>query len=166
MLGDILATNAWSVTLSWVFLRLSVLKNDTDKIMTNSDCSKLMSASRALLWWSEVRLKQLLRPSHAWWHFVQPALGHLVETFSVGDNHDSQSVPSNKISMYSCSVWPDRPSKQIEREIMLILLLGTDHTTRQVYSNNVVIISDRKSRNQVSGQDVKCHLACDWPTNC
>ena len=34
-----------------------------------------MSAWRSLLWWSEGRRKQLLRPSHTWWHCVQPTLG-------------------------------------------------------------------------------------------
>ena len=57
---------------------------------------------------------------------TQLLASHLVATFSVDDHHDSHGryavVPRNKMSMFSRSVWPDRPSKQTEREWMLILL--------------------------------------------
>ena len=74
--------NACFVTFLWLTLGLSlchdfflmwlVLQNVTDIVMTNSGWNKIMSASRALLWWSEASLKQLVRLSHAWWHCVQP----------------------------------------------------------------------------------------------
>ena len=57
------------------FLLWSVLQNVTDIVMTNSGWSNIMSALRALLWWSELRLKQLVWPSHAWRHFVHSTLG-------------------------------------------------------------------------------------------
>ena len=41
-----------------------------------------MSASRVLQWWAETRLKQLVRPSHPWWHFSNQSLvSHYVMTF-------------------------------------------------------------------------------------
>ena len=55
-----------------IFLLWLILQNVTDIVMTNSGWNKIISASRALLRRSEASLNQLVRPSHAWWHCVQP----------------------------------------------------------------------------------------------
>ena len=65
---DLFTTIAWSDAMSRLFLLWSVLQNVTDLVMRNSGWNKITSASRALLWWSEASLKQLVQPSHAWWH--------------------------------------------------------------------------------------------------
>ena len=70
---DMFATIASSVTISRLFLLWIILQNVTDIVMTNSGWNKIISASRALLRRSKASLKQLVRPSHAWWwHCVQP----------------------------------------------------------------------------------------------
>ena len=95
--------------------------------MTNSNFKKkIMSAWRALLRWSEVRLKQLVRPSHVSWHFVRPALGQLLS-----DHHDGQICGACEWFQETKS-----QSKQTKWERMLILLL---ESTRQVCHNNVAI---------------------------
>ena len=55
------------------------------------------------------------------------------------------------MSMFSRFFGPDRELNNTEREVILILLL---ETTRQLYSKNVVIITDGKCRDQVSDQDL------------
>ena len=65
------------------------------------------------------------------------------------------------MSMVSRSIWSDKPLNLTERESMLILLL---ETTRQVYSKNVVIITDRKD--QVGDQDLGADIFFNKATNC
>lgn len=49
-------------------------------VMSNSDWIKIISALRALLWWSEVILKKLVW--QAWWYFSnQRLISHFVMTF-------------------------------------------------------------------------------------
>ena len=71
ILKTISMTNTSFVTFLWpslghrhsvmtFFLLLSLLQISTVIVMTNSGWNKIMSASRALLWWSKVRLKQLV----------------------------------------------------------------------------------------------------------
>ena len=101
-------------------------------------------------------------------------VSHLVVTFCVGDHHDSHrryavlaSGSKNKMSSFSLSVWLDWQSKKTDWERMLMLL---HETTRQLYSKNVVIITDRKCREQSEWQRFGCqtksHQACVWSTNC
>ena len=77
--------------------------------------NKIMSASRSLLWRSEVRLKQLVDQSHAWWHIFSTQLLmiiHWVTTFCVGDNHDILGISlscgfkqQNEHAFSLCLVW-------------------------------------------------------------
>ena len=125
----------WTIHASWHFCEQRLASHYVMTFFTvicSAKChwhnhdkfrQKKRSASRALLWWSEVRIKQLVRPSYAWWHSVQPTVSHLIV---MGDMRCLLVVPRNKMSMVSCSVWPDRPSNQTERESMHFA--AWDHT--------------------------------------
>ena len=120
----------------------------TDIVMTNSDWKKIISASRALLWWSDASLKKMVRPSPAWWHCVQPTLGQSLgrDIFSQWSSQWSWEVcgacerfQERKWACFVALFDPTDNQNSICWESMLILLLDT---TRQVYSKNVAIIAD------------------------
>ena len=79
-------------------------------------------------------------------HFVS-----VIITIVMGDVRYLRVVSRNLMNIFSRSVWSNTQLKQTGGERMPILLL---RTTRQVYSKNVVIITDRKCRDQVTNQEL------------
>ena len=79
--------------MSWLFITVTSSEKWLWHSMTNSCWNKIMSALQALLWCSKVRLRQLMRPSHAWWHFGQTTLGQSVgRDIFCRDHHDRSWV--------------------------------------------------------------------------
>ena len=182
MFGDILATNAWSVTLSWLFFimisspichwhrhdKFRLKRNpcqrhelhcDDQRWDSNSCCDHHMlgdiCCGHHIPWPESAKCWGLIV-------CVELLVNHLVFTVSDDDHHDITGdmrsvrvVPSNKMSMFSRCVWPDIRSNHTQLESMSVLLLGT---TIQVFFNNFMIITDKKCRDQVCDQVAKQNI--------
>ena len=146
MLGDILATNAWTVTLCWfVFTVISSAKchwHSHDKFRVKQNNVSVTSFTVIISDKTET-VGATISCLVTFWELL---ISQLVATFSVGDHHDSHGRYAVRVGgpkqqnehvflLTFFIIIPNRRSKRTERNSMLILLLGT---SSQVCCKNVV----------------------------